>query len=398
MNVLQINSVCGVGSTGRIVTDIADTLRKNGHDSYVAYGYGKSNEPNSYKMESELYLKYNILKTRFFGKHGFYNRYATKQLVNWIETISPDIIHLHNIHGHYLNVKLLFNYLKEIKKPIVWTLHDCWSFTRHCTYFDYVGCERWKNECYSCPQKRQYPVSWFFDRSQESFREKKKLFTSIDNMTLITPSEWLSNLVKQSFLKEYPVRVINNGIDLNVFKPCDSNFRNKHNLENKFIVLGVASGWSKRKGLTFFHQLSEHLSENYQIIVVGVTGKQKQEMPRNIIGITRTNNVQELAEIYSAADVFINPTLEDNFPTTNLEALACGTPVITFNTGGSVESVDEKTGIVVKQGNIEQLVNAIKTILKNGKETYHTKCILKAAKCYDKQAKYLEYIKLYQSY
>ena len=292
----------------------------------------------------------------------------------------------------------MFNYLKEIKKPIVWTLHDCWSFTGHCTHFDYVGCERWKNECYSCPQKRQYPVSWFFDRSQESFREKKKLFTSIDNMTLITPSEWLSNLVKQSFLKEYPVRVINNGIDLNVFKPCDSNFRNKHNLENKFIVLGVASGWSKRKGLTFFHQLSEHLSENYQIIVVGVTGKQKQEMPRNIIGITRTNNVQELAEIYSAADVFINPTLEDNFPTTNLEALACGTPVITFNTGGSVESVDEKTGIVVKQGNIEQLVNAIKTILKNGKETYHTKCILKAAKCYDKQAKYLEYIKLYQSY
>jgi len=347
-------------------------------------------------MQNNLYLKCNILKTRLFGKHGFYNKGATKRLIDWVGEVDPDIIHLHNVHGHYLNIDMLFRFLKGRQKPVLWTLHDCWSFTGHCAHFDYVGCQRWKKECYSCPQKRSYPDSWFFDRSQESFKEKKRLFMSMDNMILIAPSEWLANLVKQSFLKEYPVRVINNGIDLNVFKPFDNDFKNKHHLENKFIVLGVASSWGARKGIGYFLQLGERLGNDYQIIMVGLTEKQKQALPPNIIGITRTNNVQELATLYSIADVFVNPTLEDNFPTTNLEALACGTPVITFNTGGSGESVDELTGRVVEMGNIEQLINAIKVVVQDGKDIYRVACTQRA-KNYDKYARYMEYIELYQS-
>ena len=396
MKILQINSVCGVGSTGRIVTDIADILRKNGHESYIAYGYGESKEPNSYRMQSNLYLKCNILKTRLFGKHGFYNKRATKGLIEWITQVDPDIIHLHNIHGHYLNIDMLFRFLKGKQKPVFWTLHDCWSFTGHCAHFDYVGCERWKTECYACPQKRAYPDSWLFDRSKESYKDKKRLFMDIDNMMLIAPSEWLANFVKQSFLKEYPVRIINNGIDLTVFKPRNSNIRNEYHLENKIIVLGVASEWGVRKGLGYFMQLGKRLGNDYQVILVGLTERQKQALPSNIIGVTRTNNVEELATLYSTADVFVNPTLEDNFPTTNLEAIACGTPVITFNTGGSVESVDELTGRVVEAGNIEQLIDAIKVLARNGKEIYRVPCTQRA-KNYDKHARYMEYIELYQS-
>jgi glycosyltransferase involved in cell wall biosynthesis len=286
------------------------------------------------------------LQTRIFDNHGMASKIATKKLIKQIKQINPNIIHLHNIHGYYLNYAILFEYLNELNIPIVWTLHDCWSITGHCTYFSFVGCNKWKSECYSCPQKKSYPTSWFIDRSKENFRLKKKHFTSLSNMTIVPVSNWLSDLIKESYLHKYPIRTIHNGIDLSVFKPSDSEkFKSMYNIQNKFILLGVANKWELRKGLKDFVELSNLLDSDYKIVLVGLSRKQIEQLPDNILGIERTESVEGLAEIYSAGDVFLNPTYEDNFPTTNLEALACGTPVITYETGGSPEAIDESTGI-----------------------------------------------------
>ena len=387
MKILQINSVCGVGSTGRIATDLYKVLEEQGHVCKIAYGSGPAPEDiDSIKIGSNLDNYMHVFKTRVFDKHGFGSISATKKFIEDVKKYDPDIIHLHNIHGYYINIEILFNYLKEANKPVIWTLHDCWPFTGHCAYFDYVGCDKWENGCEKCPQKQAYPASNVIDNSKLNYEKKKELFTSVKNMTIVTPSKWLANLVKKSFLSQYPVDVINNGIDLNVFKPTESNFRVKHNLEDKFIVLGVASVWEERKGLKYFVELSERLSEDYKIVIVGVNEKQKKELPQNILAITRTNNVKELAEIYTAADVFVNPTLEDNFPTTNLEALACGTPIITFNTGGSIECVNENCGVVIKQNNIDELYQTIIELKKDWNIEVNR---------YDKKYKYNEYLYLY---
>ncbi|MBU3197732.1 glycosyltransferase [Clostridium estertheticum] len=394
MKVLQINSVCGYGSTGRIATDIYRILEEQGHECLIAYGRGTAHEGiNSIKIGTKFDNYMHVAKTRLFDLHGFASRKATKEFIKKAKEYDPDVIHLHNIHGYYINIELLFNYLKETNKPVVWTLHDCWAFTGHCAYFDYVCCDKWKNGCDRCPQKSSYPQSLLKDNSKHNYANKKELFTGVKNVTIVTPSKWLSNLVKESFLKEYDVKVINNGIDLNVFNPKDKNiFRKKYNLEEKFIILGVASIWEERKGSRYFLEISKLIDKNSRIVLVGLNDKQLSTLPQNIIGIKRTNNIEELAEIYSAADVYVNPTLEDNFPTTNLEALACGTPVITFNTGGSVESVDESCGIVVKKGNIEGLFEIINKM--NINKFDENDCI-KMVKKFDKNDKFNEYIKLY---
>lgn len=390
MKILQINSVCGVGSTGRIATDLYKVLEEQGHECKIAYGRGTAPEGiDSIKIGSNLDNYYHVFKTRVFDKHGFSSVNATKKFIEEVKEYDPDIIHLHNIHGYYINIEILFNYLKEANKPVVWTLHDCWAFTGHCAYFDYVGCDKWKKGCDKCPQKQAYPTSNVIDNSKSNYKKKKELFTSVKNMTIVTPSIWLANLVKNSFLGKYKVEVINNGIDLDVFKPTESDFRKKYNLQDKFIVLGVASVWEERKGLRYFFELSKHLNTNYQIIIVGISDDYKKNMPHNIIGISRTNNVKELVEIYTSADLFLNPTLEDNFPTTNLESLACGTPVVTFNTGGSSESIDENTGIVIEPQNINSILRLL--------ENYSLKkedCVNRA-QMYNRKDKYNEYIKIY---
>ena len=390
MKILQINSVCGVGSTGRIATDLYKVLEEQGHECKIAYGRGTAPEGiDSIKIGSNLDNYIHVFKTRVFDKHGFGSVSATKKFIEKVKEYDPDIIHLHNIHGYYINIEILFNYLKEANKPVVWTLHDCWAFTGHCSHFDYVGCDKWKNGCNNCIQKNEYPSSKVMDNSKFNYEKKKELFTSVKNMTIVTPSKWLANLVRESFLGKYSVEVINNGIDLDVFKPTESDFRERYNLQDKFIVLGVASVWTERKGLKYFIELSKELSDDYKVVVVGVTEKQKKELPNNILAITRTNNVKELAEIYTAVDVFVNPTLEDNFPTTNLEALACGTPVITFNTGGSVESIDNKNGIVVYEKDLNALKKAILKI-NNNILNYEIK-----SEIYNKFDRYKDYIELY---
>ena len=396
MNILQINSVCGIGSTGRIATDLHGILESRGHQSTVAFGRGDAqNCASTIRIGSRTDNYLHALQTRLFDAHGFGSKKATAAFITKIEKLNPDLIHLHNLHGYYLHVGLLMEYLKQIKKPIVWTLHDCWAFTGHCVHFDYIGCDRWKSSCHDCPMKMEYPRSLVFDRSRKNFEIKRKLFTGLSGLTFVTPSRWLGGLLKDSFLKEYPATVINNGIDLAMFKPQSENFRTKHKLNGQFLILGVTSIWDERKGFNYFLDLAKELRDNEKIIMVGLNPHQMKGLPPGMIGIAQTNSIQELAEIYSAADVFVNPTLEDNFPTTNLEALACGTPVITFNSGGSPESVNAECGLIVERGNMAELVASVAKVRKIGKISYSERCRERVIDFYDKNKNFNNYIEIF---
>ena len=399
MNILQINSVCGIGSTGRIATDLHAILLSQGHQSTVAFGRDTAkNCKQTIRVGNCIDNYLHVVRTRLFDTHGFGSATATKTLIAKISELNPDVIHLHNLHGYYLHIGLLFDYLKQASKPVIWTLHDCWALTGHCAYFDFVGCNRWKCECHDCPLKLEYPKSLFLDRSQRSYQQKKELFTGVQDLTIVTPSKWLRALVKESFLQAYPVTVIHNGIDLKVFKPTSSDFRRRYKLEDKFLLLGVASFWNERKGYRYIIDLAKQLRPDEKIVLVGVSEKQSKQLPAGIIGMAKTNSTVELAEIYSAADLFLNPTLEDNFPTTNLEALACGTPVVTFNSGGSPECLVDGCGLVVERGDLPGLVAAIAMVRKIGKESYAQKCQNRARDCFDKDARFAEYVELYKGH
>lgn len=366
MKVLMINSVCGIRSTGRICTDLAQELEKQGHKVKIAYG--RENVPKEFqkyaiRIGNDIDIKIHGLKARLFDQSGFGSKRATKKFIKWVKEYNPDIIHLHNLHGYYINIKVLFDYLKKSNKKVIWTLHDCWSFTGHCAYFDYVGCNKWKKECRSCPQRKEYPKS-FIDFSNRNWKKKKKIFSGVKNLTIITPSNWLANIVKESFLSNYSVKVIHNGIDTNIFKPTKSDITKKYGIEDKKVVLGVAAVWDRRKGLKYMLELASQLDDSYKVVIIGVTEKQRNHLPKNIIGISSTNNIKELVEWYSSAEVYVNTTLEDNYPTTNLEAIACGTPVITFDTGGSPESATY-FGYVIRRNNVKLILKAIHIQLEN---------------------------------
>lgn len=361
MKILMINSVCGIRSTGRICTDIADALEKQGHEVKIAYGrFDVPEQCKKYavKIGNQLGVYFHIGESLLMDNSGMLSKKVTEQFISWVKEYNPDVIHLHNIHGYYIHVPTLFNYLKECNKKILWTLHDCWTFTGHCAYFDFVDCKKWKTGCFHCELKHEYPPCVLLDRSKENYLVKKNMFTGISNMTLITPSKWLADLVKESYLKEYDVKVIHNQINYDVFYPVASNLKEKYHILNKKVVLGVASIWEKRKGLDDFIQLSKKLNDDYVIVLIGLNKKQLKSIPKNVIGIEHTSNVQELAQWYSCADVFLNLTYEDNYPTTNLEAIACGTPVITYNTGGSPESA-KYYGMTVGKGNLEEVADIV---------------------------------------
>ncbi len=361
MKVLMINVVCGIRSTGRICTDLAEVLESRGHQVKIAYGrevVPEKHQKYAVKIGTELDVKLHGVKARLLDGMGLGSTKVTKKFIEWVKEYDPDVIHLHNIHGYYINVKVLFEYLSTCGKKIIWTLHDCWPFTGHCPYFDYVECDKWKKGCDKCQQKTEYPSRIGPDFSKRNYDLKKRLFTNIDNMVLVTPSNWLKELVGESFLKEYKTVVINNGIDTKVFKPVSSDIKKRIGCENKKVVLGVASSWDKRKGLTYLIELSKKLSSEYQVVIVGLKPNQLAELPEGIIGIERTNSVKELAELYSCAEVYVNTTLEDNYPTTNLEAMACGTPVITFETGGSPETA-KMYGKVVPRRDVDAVAKAV---------------------------------------
>ena len=399
IKVLQLTCTLNSGSVGRIAEDIGRLANLNGFDSYFGYG-SKRNESQlkTIQIGSNFDMYVHAIESRLFDNHGFSSKSATLKFIEKIKEINPDIIHLHNAHGYYINIEALFNYIRERNIQVVWTLHDCWPLTGHCSFFDMANCEKWKTQCHNCPNTHKYPASLFFDFSTRNYELKKALFSNLNNVTIVTPSVWLSDIVKRSFLSNYPVEVINNGIDLNAFKPMDTlSVEQKYNLKNKKVILGVASVWDKRKGLADFIELSKLISSEKLIILVGLNKSQQKNLPSNIIGIARTENLSELATLYSYASVFVNPTYVDNFPTTNIEALACGTPVITYNTGGSPESVSKATGFIVEKGDINILLERINLILSVDKEIYSLACRERAERHYDKNQKYVEYIQIYKN-
>lgn len=399
MRILQINLTYKSGSTGRIMEDINQTIIQFGNESYMLYAYSTFETPaNGFKLyegKMRFVVRKHLLESRISGKMGYGKKKATKKALEWIAEVNPDIIHIHNIHGNWINVEMLFDYIREQSIPIVWTLHDCWPFTGRCSHFENIRCEKWKNGCYRCANRKVYPITYFFDYSKQMWKDKREWFCGIEKMTIVTPSQWLAEYVKQSYLRDKRVEVINNGIDLNVFKPSNSISKYKAQCDNKRIVLGVAASWTERKGLADFYKIREILNKNvYQIILVGLNSKQLKEVPSGIIGIGRTDNVEELVDIYSSADVLVNPTYLDNYPTVNLEAIACGTPVITYRTGGSPESVGDGCGVVIEQGDVNALSQAIKNIC----ERKYLPEVLGgyANKKFDKVKKFQEYIFLYE--
>ena len=396
MKVLQINSVCGIRSTGRICTDIADVLRMRGDECRIAYGREKVPEKYrdiSYRIGSETDVKLHALGSRLLDSSGFHSKNATKRLIEYIGKYKPDVIHLHNIHGYYLNIELLFDYLKRSKVPVIWTLHDCWAYTGHCSHYAAVGCDRWRTGCESCPQKGEYPKSVLFDGSKRNFARKKEAFCGMPNMTIVTPSEWLADEVRSSFLGEYKVKVINNGIDLEVFKPAESDFRRRYGLEDKKIVLGVATAWGERKGLDRFISLAQMLGDGYRVVLVGLTEEQISALPEKVLGIARTNSPIELAEIYTAADICLSLSLEETMGLTVVEANACGTPAAVFGKTALPELIDGNNGIILSDTDLEVVSEKIRAL---DASLFSAESCVTSAKKYDKQIKYEEYFELYK--
>ena len=395
---LQICVEGNTGSTGTIAEAIGIMALNKQWESYIAYGrFPRPSQSKLIRIGSDLDTMLHGIETRLFDRHGLGSRKATRNLIKQIEVIRPNVIHLHHLHGYYINIVLLFEYLANAGIPVVWTFHDCWSFTGHCAFFDFAGCDKWKSECDHCPQIREYPQSLLVDRSKKNFQRKKELFTSVPQLTIVSVSRWLDELVHQSFFSNTSHTFIYNGINLETFKASEDMVatRQKYNVDGKFVILGVATTWDRRKGLSDFIELSKRLRENEQIILVGLSEIQKNELPDNIIGLSRTDSKQDLVELYSASDVFLNLSEEETFGLTTVEAMACGTPVIVYNKTASPELVKPETGIIIEKGNIDRLISAIKMIKQKGKKAYSLACIEHVHDNFDVNERFEEYFNLY---
>ena len=393
MKVFAINVVCGTGSTGRIVTDIYHLLTENGDHCKVAYSRGSAPEDiDAVKIGSKWDIYGHALLSRITDKQGFYSRQATKQLIREIKEYAPDIIHLHNVHGYYLNIEILFDFLRIYARPVIWTLHDCWSFTGHCTHFSRVECDKWETGCSKCPQKKEYPASLLLDSSKGNWTQKKQIFSGL-NLTVVTVSEWLRSMVSKSFLNTYNIRTIYNGLDLDVFKPTESSFREVYGIEDKHLILGVANVWTKSKGLDDFLQLADLLDDDYRIVLVGVSKQQKQSLKSNMLGIENTSDAKYLAGIYAAADVFVNTSVEETMGMTTVEALACGTPAIVYNATGIPEILKDMPEMVVPPHDVVQVKELVQRICETGIEQED---LLHIARKFDKWKRFQEYLDLYR--
>lgn len=400
MRIASLNMV-PYGSTGKIMLQIAQVARQQGHEAITysteLYSVQGRQETAAIPGHStwgsfrENQIHYILGST--LGRNGCYSKGGTKKLVRELENFQPDVLHLHNLHSFCIHFPTLFRYIKKNNVRVVWTLHDCWTFTGQCPHFDMFGCEKWKTGCHHCQQPMTYPKSRI-DNSRHMYQLKKKWFTGVQNMTLVTPSQWLAELTRESFLKDYPVKVIPNGIDLSVFKPTDSDFRKKHGCEDKKILLGVAFGWGDRKGLDVFLELAKRLDNSYQIVLVGTDDSVDRQLPENIISIRRTHDQQELAEIYTAADLFVNATREETLGLVNVEALACGTPVLTFRTGGSPETIDETCGAVVEKNDVDALEKELIRIC--AEAPYSVENCIKRANSFHMYDQFGQYVKLYE--
>lgn len=396
MRILSIN-LGNFGSTGTIMKEISRHAQEQGYETWCAYPARGNNVPvgeDDIIICGEKVRRLNESLAHRTGYRGCTAFLSTLLFLKKVKKIAPDVIHLHNLHNNYIHLGLLFRYIKKHHIRVIWTLHDCWAFTGQCPHFTMAKCDKWKTGCHDCPSFHEYPRSKV-DRTRTMWKLKKKWFNGVQDMTIVAPSKWLADLVKQSFLSAYLVKVINNGIDLSIFKPTESNFREKHGIsKSKKMILGIAFGWGEKKGLDVFIELASRLDpEKYQIVLVGTDDNVDKQLPENIISIHRTQNQKELAEIYTAADLFVNPTREENYPTVNMESVACGTPVVTFKTGGSPECIDEKSGVVVACDDVDMLEREIVRIC--SENIFSKDACLNRAGGFDMNERFEEYIKLY---
>lgn len=368
MKVLFINTVQGKGSTGRIIKEIGQSVEKAGGQYMVAFGRGDDTDPgHTYRIGKNLSVYAHALLSRITDKTGFYSRKATKDLVAFIRQYGPDVIHLHNLHGYYVNLEILFTYLKtEFKGRVVWTLHDCWAFTGHCVHYAYAGCDKWKTGCHHCPEKGSYPASMVADRSRRNYLDKKRIFTGVPNMTIVTVSQWLKEQAEASFLGCYPVIRVYNGIDYSIFRPLHSNVREKLGIGENKMILSVSDGWNERKGFQRLLDLAKNAPADWRFVIVGLDANPIPTLPENCIGMERTWNQEELVQIYSAADVFYNPSVEETFGLVTAEAVACGTPAVVMDSTACSEPLDGY-GIVLKSYETQEALDAVAALLQKEK-------------------------------
>ena len=396
---LQINVDATNGSNGGVARYIGDLVYDKGWESYLFYGRNSiaSKTSKIFRIGNGIDIIMHGLESLLLGNHGLASRRVTKRLIRKIKEISPDIIHLHNIHGYFLNYKILFDYLNNSSIPVVWTFHDCWPFTGHCAHFVTKKCNKWQDHCMECPLIHSYPKSLVIDNSFKNFDIKKELFTSNSNITITTVSEWLGDLVKQSFFKDKPIEVITNGVDHNVFRYRDpSRIRNQYDIQNDIVLLGVASTWTKEKGLEDYIKLSKKLPDSFKIILIGLSESQLNHIPANIIGVKRTSNLDELVEFYSACDISLNLSYQETFGLTTIEAMSCGAPCIVYDTTASPELVTNETGVIVPAGDINKLYDAILQIMNcGGRSNFSINCINRVNKNYLSSCNYQKYVDLY---
>ncbi len=395
---LQINPVIKENtSTGKIMRTLGELAQAAGWESYVAYSRARDGvPPHSSRLVpvgNKVDLLLHWVATRLFDAHGLASRLATRRFVARLRELNPDVIHIHNIHGYFLNYKILSRALAQMGKPVVWTVHDCWLYTGHCYHYASAGCERWKTGCHHCPQKKAFPASWLLDRSRRNWEDKKKAFCSIPGLTLVTVSRWMKGEIAQSFLGRVRCEVIHNGINLDTFRPSPSA---ETALAYGTYYLAVASIWLPEKGLQDLEKLSFVLDADERLVVVGKRPS-GHRFPRNVVCLERTADAAALAALYTEAVALVNPTWQDNYPTVNMEAIACGTPVVTYRTGGSPESITPRTGRVVEQGDVEGLAEALHAIRRQGKEHFSEACRSYALAHFRAQDRFNDYIQLYES-
>ena len=400
---LQINPVIRTStSTGKIMRTLGELAINAGWESWIAYSRARDGVPTHSSslipVGNKLDLAFHWIATRIFDAHGLVSRLATKKLIAQIRAIDPDIVHIHNVHGYFLNYPMLCRFLAERGKPVIWTAHDCWLFTGHCYHYAAAGCDRWRTGCHDCPQKHSFPASYGFDRSKKNYRDKKAALTAIPNLTIVAVSQWMQHQIAQSFLRDIPCRVISNGIDLSTFQPRpDEEILSRYGIPKSGFYLAIAAIWLPEKGLADLAALARQLRDDEQLVVVGqMTDTQRKTLPESFIHITRTEDARALATLYTEASALVNPTWQDNYPTVNLEAQACGTPVVTYRTGGSPETLSSQTGLVVEQGDVKGLLKALHHIKETGPQAWQNACRKHAEAHFGKDARFHDYLSLYE--
>ena len=398
MKVILINSY-NFGSTGRVCCAVQKYLNNTGDICLFAYGEGKASDElhYNYKISTKKKMTLHAIKTLICGLHGYYSKQDTKRLILWIKNEKPDIIHIHNLHGGYVNYITLLNAVGVLGIPVVFTLHDCWLYTGKCYHYYEANCDKWLKNCGNCPQLSMYPKSYFFDRTKKMLTDKKHTFEKLHDATITCVSDWLAGEARHSFLNKYEIVTIKNGIDTEIFKSVSNEWQSDGvEIRGKYVILGVASSWNSHKGLGDFIRLAKLLCEDEVIVLVGVTEEQAQKLPPNCIGIKNIGDKHQMAQMYNRADVFLNCSSEETFGMTAAEAMSCGTPVIVYNATACSELVGENCGYVVAPHDIDDIRKCIDKHKSIGSEAMRQSCRKNVLEHYAEQNMAKEYANLYR--